>query len=151
MFERIKILGLPVDIVTVADVITHIENTINSGNFCHVITANSLMYNTALSDEKLYNIIKSSPLIIPDSIGILVASWLYNKPLPQRITGIDLVDIIAQFAVKNNYSLYLLGSEEKNISRAIESMKKKFGNIKIVGYHHGSFSWIRCPATGILD
>ncbi|RXG64271.1 glycosyltransferase, partial [Candidatus Atribacteria bacterium 1244-E10-H5-B2] len=94
----------------------------------------------ARKDPEYHAILKSADLVTPDGAGILWAATTLNYPLPERVTGIDIIHNICRLAAKKRYSLYLLGSYPGVASEAALNLTKKYQGIKIVGTHHGYFN-----------
>jgi N-acetylglucosaminyldiphosphoundecaprenol N-acetyl-beta-D-mannosaminyltransferase len=90
-------------------------------------------------DPELKKISLEADLITPDGVGIVFASKLKRDPVPERVTGYDL---LLESLVKGNqkeWSFYLLGSDEEVNKKASELIIKDYPNVKIVGRHNGYF------------
>jgi len=154
---RVFIKTIPVDILQYREVIDKIENYINQNTPHHIITLNSLMYYYAINNKLLKEIILKSDLVLPDSIGIVLAifftilrNYRISKKIYEigffdlikkisRITGIDLMLKLCEISQKK-YNIFLLGAKPEIIGQTVLNLKKLFPEIIIKGFYHGYFS-----------
>src|SRR4051794_1583622 len=76
-----------------------------------IVTANPEIITYAHSEPPYERVIKSSDYVIPDGIGIIIASKLVNDPLQGRLTGFDLMERLLHAANQNHYRVYFLGTK----------------------------------------
>jgi len=114
------------------------RNKIKKSNM--IITPDTLAILRSRKDAEYLKIIKSADLVTPDGAGILWATNFLKYPLLERVTGIDIIHAICQLAVKEKYSLYLLGSLPGVAHEAGQKLIKDYPGLKIVGSHHGYFN-----------
>jgi len=93
----------------------------------------------AKKDEKFKDLLNDGDLTIPDGIGLVYASRMKKKRLPERVTGFDLSVKLIQLANKKGYTLFLLGGKEGIAKKAKGKLEKDYPNIKIAGVHNGFF------------
>jgi len=138
--QLVKLFGVPINRINCQQAIERLDKFVSQKKPCFVVTPDTLAILRARKDKKYLNITKKANLVTPDGAGILWATATLDNPLIERITGIDLINNICQSAVERGYRLYLLGSKEEVIEKAVASLKNKFPGINIVGYHHGYFA-----------
>jgi len=137
--NRIKLFQVGIDQVDNQETIQRIEEFIVSKKPHQIVTPDTLAVLRARKDPEYHAILKSADLVTPDGAGILWAATTLNNPLPERVTGIDIIHNICRLAAKKRYSLYLLGSYPGVASEAALNLTKKYQGIKIAGTHHGYF------------
>jgi len=137
--SRIKLFQVGINQVDNQETIKRIEEFIVSKKPHQVVTPDTLAILRARKDPEYHAILKSADLVTPDGAGILWATTTLNFPLPERVTGIDIIHNICRLAAKKGYSLYLLGSYPGVASEAALNLTKKYPGIKISGTHHGYF------------
>lgn len=137
--SRIKLFQVGIDRVDNQDTIQRIEEFIVSKKPHKVVTPDTLAVLRARKDSEYHAILKSADLVTPDGAGILWAAAALNYPLPERVTGIDIIHNICRLSAKKGYSLYLLGSYPGVASEAALNLSKKYPGIKVTGTHHGYF------------
>ncbi|MBU1427572.1 MAG: WecB/TagA/CpsF family glycosyltransferase [bacterium] len=138
--SRIKLFQVGIDQGDNQETIQKIEEFIVSKKPHQIVTPDTLAVLRARKDPGYHSILKSADLVTPDGAGILWAATTLNYPLPERVTGIDIIHNICRLAAKKWYSLYLLGSYPGVASEAALNLTKKYPGIKIAGTHHGYFS-----------
>jgi len=137
--SRIKLFQVGIDQVDNQDTIQKIEEFIVSKKPHLLVTPDTLAVLRARKDSEYHAILKSADLVTPDGAGILWAAAALNYPLPERVTGIDIIHNICRLSAKKGYSLYLLGSYPGVANEAALNLSKKYPGIKVSGTHHGYF------------
>ncbi|KAB3534174.1 WecB/TagA/CpsF family glycosyltransferase [Alkaliphilus pronyensis] len=139
MRERVEILKVPIDAVTVDEAMEELIGFINQDDFMKVYTPNPEIVMLAQADKKLFNILKEGNLVVPDGIGLILASKLKGLGLKERVTGVDLTDRLLKHCSTNNKSIYILGGKPNVPEKAAENISKKYKGIKIAGVCNGYF------------
>jgi N-acetylglucosaminyldiphosphoundecaprenol N-acetyl-beta-D-mannosaminyltransferase len=141
----VSILGIPVTQMDFADILQHISSYLDASNLVEarkplmIITLNSEMAGLAIGDHEFDNAVAAASLIVPDGIGIILASKILGTPLQSRICGIDLGEQLFEMAVDRSFTVYLLGATEEVIQGACENLFFRLPELRIVGAHHGYF------------
>lgn len=82
----------------------------------------------------------AADIFFADGAGVVVASRILGKPLPERVTGIDLMYRLMERADKKGYSVYLLGAEQGVLDRVVDLFSQRYPGARIVGHRNGYFS-----------
>ena len=110
MTERVNILGVNVDAVTMAQAVERVENLISEKKSSIVATANAEMLLRATHDEELKNILNAASLVVPDGAGTVWAARHLGKFMPERVAGFDLVQELMKIAPARDIKFFLFGS-----------------------------------------
>lgn len=137
--ETVAILGLPVDRVSMEQAMERIAAFVATKKPHLVITADSSGIVQAQSDSEFHELMKGADLVTPDSIGILWAARRKGEILPERVSGVDLLDRICAKSADKGWRLYFLGSEPGIAEMAAEKIRLKYPGCNIVGTRHGYF------------
>lgn len=70
---------------------------------------------------------------LADGVGVVVASRLLGKGLPERVTGTDFVYRMAEFCAHRSHTLFLFGGRPGVAAAAKAELEKAYPGIKIVG------------------
>ena len=140
MIERVKILGVEVDAVTMAQAVEKIENLIDERKSSIVATANAEMLMRATEDEELKKILNSSELVVADGAGTVWAAHHLGKNMPERVAGYDLVQELMKIAPKKSWKIFLFGAAPGVAEKAKLKAEELYPGIKIVGVRNGFFS-----------
>ena len=137
--EEREILGVKISVVDTAAALEAIEEFISSGRPHQIVTADSSAVVLARKDSELREIINSASLVTPDSIGILWAARRFGRPLPERVSGVDLAELLCERAVGLGHRVFLLGAAPGIAEKAAEKLKQRHPGLVIAGTHHGYF------------
>ena len=85
--EKIDILGIPVDRVTMSSAIEIFKGMLRKDHCGIIVTPNSEIVQNATRNEDLAELIRGADLVIPDGIGLVKASKMLGQPLTERVTG----------------------------------------------------------------
>ncbi len=78
-------------------------------------------------------VLRRAELVIADGMPLVWLSRLIGTPLPERVTGADLVPLIAERAAKEHVKLYFLGGTEQYTRSAAEILTKRYPGLEIAG------------------
>ncbi|HVL38364.1 MAG TPA: WecB/TagA/CpsF family glycosyltransferase [Fimbriimonadaceae bacterium] len=137
--DRVEILGVPVDRVTMAQALDSIESFIASRIPHIVVTADASGIVAAQSDPEFLALLKEADLVTPDSSGVLWASRRLGRPIAARVSGVDLVERLCGLSADKGYRLFFLGAEPGVAEMAAERLRIRFPGCNIVGTRHGYF------------
>jgi N-acetylglucosaminyldiphosphoundecaprenol N-acetyl-beta-D-mannosaminyltransferase len=73
-------------------------------------------------------------------MSIVWASRLLGRPLPERVTGIDLMMSLLARGNERGYRVFCLGAREEVSKRIAEILARDFPGVRLVGRHHGYYS-----------
>lgn len=133
------ILNVKVHAVTRAQTLTLIEEFVASGQPHQLATVNPEFVITAQNDEEFRQIINNAALALPDGVGLLKAArFLKTTPLPERVSGSDLVQRLAELSHQKGYRIYFLGAGEGVAEKAAEKLTAKYPKLKVAGCYAGS-------------
>ena len=91
-------------------------------------------------DPELYNSVVSSNLVNADGMAVVWASKILSKyPVPERVTGIDLMERIVEMAQKEHYKIFFFGASQEMLKKTIDHYSKKYSKDIIAGYRNGYF------------
>ena len=138
---RTEILGINFDNDNSKTLINKILDALENNQKCFVVTPNPEIVMLAKKDKELKKIINSADIIVPDGIGIVLASKLNKIKIKNRVAGYDLVQDFFSVINKNNkdYKIYFLGGKKEIIEMAQKNMSEKYPGLNIVGVHDGYF------------
>jgi N-acetylglucosaminyldiphosphoundecaprenol N-acetyl-beta-D-mannosaminyltransferase len=137
--DKVNIFGFQIDNMRMAEAISEIKEFIQGKSPHQVITANSLMLHTAIDNKRLKEVFSKSALVVPDSIGMLLAGKILGQPLMEKVPGIDLMYQLFALCQKEGYSIYLLGAKPGVAAQAAEQVGRQFPGLRVAGTHHGYF------------
>ena len=124
MTLRLQILGIPIDAVTLDEVIERLQAFVTSSEQHHVMTPNPEMLVEARKNPEFRAVLQKTSLNLPDGTGLLWAAKKQGVHLPERVTG---VDVLEAFANRIEAKLFLLGAAPGVAEEAAKKLKNVVG------------------------
>ena len=140
MAERVNILGVDVDAVTMAEAVNVVRRAMDTRAGVMVATANAEMLMRATHDEELRRILNASALVVPDGAGTVWAARHLGHAMPERVAGYDLAQELLRCAPAEGRRVYFFGSAPGVAEKAKAKAEQLYPGIEIVGVRNGSFS-----------
>ncbi|KOR24090.1 WecB/TagA/CpsF family glycosyltransferase [Clostridium sp. L74] len=120
-------------------------NEIDKYKKVNIISGNpEVLYNGLNNKELFKNFTDKNSIIIPDGVGVVLASKIIKSPVKEKIAGIELMDSILKKCSENGKAVYLLGTTEDVLKECERKLLIKYKNLNIVGKHNGFFHMDNC-------
>lgn len=137
--KRITISNIPVDTLTMSQTVQLIDRAITENRPIHHVVINAAKVVYAQKDLALKESIVNCDIINADGQSIVWASKILNRPLPERVPGIDLMEELIKLASKKKYKIFFLGAKEAIVKKVVEKYSNLYGEEIIAGYRNGYF------------
>jgi N-acetylglucosaminyldiphosphoundecaprenol N-acetyl-beta-D-mannosaminyltransferase len=131
---RVKVDGLPFNQQTEAEVVDSVFHALGAGLGGRIVTPNIDILHTARHQPELRELIATADLVVADGMPLVWASSLSRTPLPERVSGADLVWSLAHRAAEDGRTVYLLGGKPGVAERAGLTFIEANPGLRIVGY-----------------
>lgn len=129
----VNVLGLPIVPWRKAEVILGVDSLIRRGSPAFFITANLHYARLSARLDDLQKINARAAFIVADGMPLVwVARW-QGTPLPERITGADLIWDLSELAAAKGYPIYLLGGRPGVAEEAARRLKQRFPRLIVAG------------------
>ena len=139
MENRLNILGVGVDTCTMEAATDFLTAATDSGGLTSVYTPNSEIILHAYKNPDYADVLNRGTLITADGIGVVYASKILKRPLPERVSGFDLANKLLERCAPLGKTLYLFGGKPGVAEKASEKIKELYPGINIVGISDGYF------------
>ncbi|WP_242293000.1 WecB/TagA/CpsF family glycosyltransferase [Bacillus cereus group sp. BfR-BA-01441] len=137
---KLDILGVPFDNITSKKALEKLLEFLKTDKNHLLITPNPEIVMEAQNDKELMKILNEADLVVPDGIGVVLASKLEKNSIKERVPGCDLMFALFNTMKDSNKTVYILGGAPGVAEKAKLNMERKYENIKIIGTHHGYFA-----------
>ena len=85
-------------------------------------------------NDELWGYLKTADLVTADGMPIVLLSKLMRNPLPERVTGADMVPAICHRCAEEGLSVYVLGGDKDIVEAAFEKLREINGReVRIAG------------------
>jgi N-acetylglucosaminyldiphosphoundecaprenol N-acetyl-beta-D-mannosaminyltransferase len=136
-----NILGYRITVKPIEDCVDEITSWIENGSKGkYFVCVNPHSLEVAEIDPVFDEAIRSADLIVPDGIGIVIASKILGGTIQDRVTGSDIfLGLSDRLNQKNGFSFFFLGSTEENLNRIRQKMHQDYPNITVAGTYSPPF------------
>lgn len=104
-----RILGVPIDVVTRAEVLARCTEFLRGDVVHQIVTANPEFVLSARNNPEALQVMGQGSLVVPDGVGLVWAARRYGTSLPERVPGIELATELCQLATREGRGVYLVG------------------------------------------
>lgn len=138
--DRIRLMGVPFDRVTMEDTIDRIGGMIESGKPHYLATANVDFLVQAKRDIELRTILNEADLVVCDGTPLVWLSRWLRRTLPERVAGSDLVPRLLDEAEEKDWSVFFLGGQEEVREQAVRKVRRSHPGLRIAGSYSPPFA-----------
>ena len=138
--DRVEILGVGVDPVTMAEALDRVEGFFSARSPRLIATANAEMLMRATHDEELRSILNAADLVVPDGAGTVWAAHHLGFEMPERVAGYDLAQELMKRAPSAQRRIFFFGSAPGVADKAKVKAESLYPGISIVGTRNGYFT-----------
>jgi N-acetylglucosaminyldiphosphoundecaprenol N-acetyl-beta-D-mannosaminyltransferase len=121
------------------ETLSFVQEAIATKQQIHHVVVNAGKVVQMQKDLQLRESVNSSDIINADGQAVVWAAKFLNKPLKERVAGIDLMQNLIKLAASKKYKIYFLGAEESVVSKTVAHYSKEFGQEIIAGYRNGYY------------
>src|SRR5260370_11594110 len=99
------VAGIPVANLSEDEAVAVIDKLISEGGSHYGAVVNAAKIVAADRDEKLKRALLEADLVTADGMAVVWASRLLGQGLKQRVTGIDLFELLVEHASRHGFSI----------------------------------------------
>jgi N-acetylglucosaminyldiphosphoundecaprenol N-acetyl-beta-D-mannosaminyltransferase len=107
---------------------------------CWLACFNPHSYAVALQDDNFARALKSADWLVPDGVGVVLASRLLGGAIHDRVTGSDVFACLhKRMNAEGGMSVFFLGATEETLALIRQRMNRDYPNVKIAGVYSPPF------------
>jgi len=108
---------------------------IGKGDHCRWMSCiNPYSYVVSVEDEMFSKSLRDADWLVPDGIGIVIASRFLKGGIQERVTGADVFFALQdQLNRESGHSVFFLGSTEETLGVISARMKSDYPNLRLCG------------------
>ncbi|MGB3990768.1 MAG: WecB/TagA/CpsF family glycosyltransferase [Acetivibrionales bacterium] len=144
MRKTVDVLGIPVDAVTMAEAVEKVGRFIEEGGKHVIFTPNAEIIMQAQRDPELKDILKNADMLTADGAGVVLASGMLGNRLPEKVSGVDLVQEIFRTFASRGLRCFLFGARPGVAEEAAVNIIKDNPGLVVAGCRNGYFSDEEC-------
>ena len=140
MKDTVEVLGFPVTTLPKDACLQQISRWIDAGDRGRcLVCANPHSLVVARRDPLFGEAILRADLVVPDGIGVVLATRLSGAGLGERITGSDIFLGLSRTLDKRGGSVFFLGSTGENLARIVVRLQVDFPGVTVAGSYAPPF------------
>lgn len=139
MPNTLSILGIPVANMTMQETLAYIADSIAEGKYIHHGVVNASKVVKMQKDQELFDSVINTDLINADGAGIVWAAKTLGTPLPERVTGVDLMRNLVELSAEKKYKIFFFGAKEEVVKKVVDIYTETYSADIIAGYRNGYF------------
>lgn len=164
---KVDVLGVQIDALPKNELLKQIEKSLLANRQIFLTTPYSESLVAAQRDDEFRRMLNSSDFVLPDGVGVLWAANYLNRggkygflrelwalaaslgalifrpgrirmPIPEKISGSELIRDLSEMAERNGWSVFLLGGFGDTGAAAARTLQTNFPRLKLAGTYAGS-------------
>lgn len=145
VLPRVVLRGVAVHAITEAQCVQHVLAERRAGRGGWVVTPNLDHLRRLGRDGEFASLYAGADLVVADGMPLLWASRLQGTPLPERVSGSNLVSSLTAAAAPQGWSVYLLGGVPGAAEGAAAVLQSRHSGLLIAGTHYPPFGFESDP------
>jgi N-acetylglucosaminyldiphosphoundecaprenol N-acetyl-beta-D-mannosaminyltransferase len=133
MSERVRVFHAHVDAVGFAEAVDRIFGMLAEGRRGWVCTLNVATLMAMRKNPVLRRFVEQAALVLADGQPLVWSAPLFDAALPDRVTGIDLVDALCARAAREGVAVYALGATCEVLDRALARLRERHPGLQVHG------------------
>jgi len=135
-FPRYRVLDVPFNPLTRQATREFCLRAVASDRFHLMVTLGTEMVMSAQVDSEFRQVVEQADLVVPDGIGVVLASRMAGLEAPERVTGVELVQELVE-AAQEKTGFFFYGSAPGVAERAVSNLQNQVKPFSCVGVVDG--------------
>ena len=137
--NKINFLNIPIDAITMQETLERVENAIIANKQIHHTVVNAGKVVLMQTDKELAKSVIDADIINADGKAVVWAANLLGQKLPERVSGIDLMEELVKRSFEKGYKCFFFGAKDEVVTKLVDIYKKQYSNDIIAGYRNGYY------------
>ena len=139
MTPSVSVLGFSVVRLDTISCLDNIMDMVSRGAG-QIVTANAEILYAAHRQRSLAAILDESEMITADGMGVVLAARILGQPVPERVSGVELLHGVCSRLASEGESVFLLGAAPGVAEAAALRLTSLYPGLVVSGTHHGYFA-----------
>jgi len=137
--RRAELFGVPITAATLQSALDQVDEAIRARGRLQIGVVNAAKIVNMRRNPELRDDVLSSDVVFADGMAVVWASRILQRPLPERVAGIDLMMGMLARGNGAGYRVYCLGATQAVLDGVLRRIRDEFPGVTIAGSHHGYF------------
>jgi len=139
MNRKINFLNIPIDAITMQETLERVENAIIANKQIHHTVVNAGKVVLMQTDKELAKSVIDADIINADGKAVVWAANFLGQKLPERVSGIDLMEQLVKRSFEKGYKCFFFGAKDEVVTKLVDIYKKQYSNDIVAGYRNGYY------------
>ena len=139
MNKKIRFLDINIDAITMQETLDKVEHAIKSKKQIHHTVVNAGKIVMMQTDKELQKSVVEADIINADGQAVVWAANFLGLNLPERVSGIDLMEELVNKSFKNGYKCFFLGATQEVVTNLVDLYTEQYSEDIFAGYRNGYF------------
>ena len=126
-------LNIPVDVLSLADILQEVPHYIEENKQMTITSVNPQIVLEAHHYPEVVHYIERATYRLPDGIGIVKASQLCEGEIVERVTGVDVMMALLDYANVHHEKIFLYGAKATVVKKAADVITRDYPGLEVVG------------------
>ena len=131
--EKVDLFGLKFNAWSLSEAVEHLSETSRAKEQKLVFTPNVDHLVLLEENDQFKKTYDEADVILADGMPIVWFSQLIGRPLPERVTGADLVPGLCEASARKKLKVFLMGGDAAVTPEAGRKLRERFPDLKIAG------------------
>jgi N-acetylglucosaminyldiphosphoundecaprenol N-acetyl-beta-D-mannosaminyltransferase len=113
--------------------VEHILQSLAEGVGGWVVTPNLHILHECWRQPEAHALVHAANVVVADGMPLIWASRLQGTPLPERVSGSNLIWSVSEAAARKGQGVFLLGGSHGTADAAAQALRSRFPGLRIVG------------------
>jgi N-acetylglucosaminyldiphosphoundecaprenol N-acetyl-beta-D-mannosaminyltransferase len=145
-FPTCDLLGMSLAQTNRQSLLDYIFGRLAGGHGGWLVTANLDFLRRHVREPGARELYAAADLRVADGFPLVWAARMQGDRLPERITGADLVWLVAERAALDGRSIFFLGGDSDSASRAVKVLQSRWPTLKVAGSASPNVDRVPTPA-----
>jgi N-acetylglucosaminyldiphosphoundecaprenol N-acetyl-beta-D-mannosaminyltransferase len=128
---RQRVMGMPLDAVTLGRAIERIETELMAGRGGAVLTPNLDILRQHHHSFAVREAMEEIDLLVADGVPLVWASRVQGTPVPARVTGTDMLWGVTALAARHGWKLFIAGGRQDQAPRAAGRLRDAHHGLRV--------------------
>lgn len=139
MSRRHEFLGAPIHALTMAETLAIAGEAMAQRRPLHHVAVNVAKLVNMGKNSELREDVVTADVVNVDGMGVLWGARLCGIPLPERVTGIDVMINMFALCCERGHRAFLLGAEQSVLDSVIRRLGMEHPSLFVAGSQNGYF------------
>jgi len=135
--RRVSVVGCGIDALTFNETVAEVERLVAARRPVQHCVVNASKAVLMDRDPVLRDIVSSCALVNADGQSVVWASRFLGRPLPERVTGVDLFQALLGLAADRGYPVYFLGATREVLGATVARACREHPTLRVCGARDG--------------